>query len=191
MKWFSSLCLGFSLSLGLLHGQIQAPIQVQAGASASNAWVGGRITMVHESKTNCCAGGVLTNLSSFTMGGNLLTNAGDTVWLQASGRYSSVGQRKRLVLTYGSTNLLDTGLLPVSNDTWMVWGHISRRMEGGQYYVLRASWNRGVSGGGTNVSGVVFQTNGIPTLLRMQGAANAVSCITNDAFMADYYPGPR
>lgn len=187
MKYFPLLFLAFCCPL---FGQIKAPIQVQAGASASNAWVGGGITVLLENRTNCCAGGTLTNLSSFVLAGNLLTNAGDTVFVQATGRFSLTGQSKRLVLTYGSTNLMDTGLLAISNDTWMVWGFISRR-DGGQYYCFRAAWNRGVAGGGTNVSGSSFETNGIPTLLRMQGAANAVACLTNESFMADYHPGPR
>lgn len=178
------------LLLSALAVLAQNPLPIQSGATSSNAWLGGRFFSSFASLTNCCAGGTLTNLNSFSIPGNMLTNNGDTILVIASGRFSLTGQAKRLVVTYGSQDLLDTGLQLSSNGTWRITGFISR-LPAGQYFNFQASWDRAVAGGGTNASGVVAQTNGIGTLFRLQGAANVVSSITNESLSGDYYPGLR
>lgn len=165
-------------------------IQIQSGATMSNAWVGGRIYASFTSMTNCCAGGTLTNLNGFYFAGNVLTNNGDTIAINASGRFSTTGQSKRIVATLGSQDVLDTGLQAVSNDTWRITGFISRTTAG-QYYNFLITWDRAVIGGQTNSSGLISQTNGVSTYFKLQGAANVVSSITNECLTADYIPGPR
>jgi len=167
-----------------------AGIQVQSGGAYSNAWVGGRIFNTYQNTTNCCAGGTLTNLSGFYFPGNLLTNVGDTVYVKASGRFSTTGQSKRLVATLGSQDILDTGLQAVSNGTWRIDGFVSRTALG-QYYSFVTTWDRAVAGGMTNTSGILSQTNGITTYFKIQGGANVVASITNESLTADYIPGPR
>lgn len=166
-------------------------IQVQSGASFSNSYVGGTIFSSAQSRTNCCAAGALTNLNSLTIPGNMLTNNGDSVSFLASGRFSTTGQSKRLVATYGSEDFMDTGLQAVSNGTWFIIGTITRVSPTQQRAIASLRWDRGVMGGGTNSSGLLSQTNGIDTNFRLQGAANVVASITNEALLVDWKPGPR
>ncbi len=182
------------LALLLLTATLRAdvvPVQ-SGGAIGSNAYVGGRIYMwsAPVNYTNCCAGGTLTNMSSMVVPGNGLTNSGDSLTFTATGRFSTTGQSKRIVITYGSVDLLDTGLQAVSNGTWIAQGNIVR-LGTSQYFSANLTWDRAVMGGMTNNSGWITQTNGISTILKVQGGANVVSSITNECLIVDWQPGPR
>lgn len=166
-------------------------MQVSSGGSRSNAWVGGRIYSRIHFTTNCCAANIITNLQAVTIPADMLENTGDTVGMLAFGRFSTTGQSKRLLVVYGSETLLDTGLRAVSNGTWRVAGSISYLTPTSQYYAFDAKWDRAVAGGGTNVSGIISQTNGIDISLLLQGAANVVSSITNEVLYIDYSSGPH
>ncbi len=86
---------------------------------------------------------------------------------------------------------MDTGLQAVSNGTWFIIGTITRVSPTQQRAIASLRWDRGVMGGGTNSSGLLSQTNGIDTNFRLQGAANVVASITNEALLVDWKPGPR
>lgn len=188
MKYLASLFLVW-VSCLLARADV---VPVQTGTGNINAFVGGRVSNYAATinYTNCCAGGTLTNLASSSFPANGLANSGDTISFTAVGKFSLTGQSKRIVVTYGSQDLLDTGLQAVSNGTWVVQGSVTR-WGAAQYYWARLSWNRAVAGGGTNVSGWIAQTNDTATLLRIQGAANVVSSITNECLFVDWQPGPR
>ena len=165
-------------------------ILIAAGSGTSNAVVGGRIFVSTTSFTNCCASGT-TNLTQFTVPANTLTNVNDTLDLQTVGTFSLTGQSKGVLLVYGSETLLDTGSQAVSNGTWRAGATITRTGNTAQYYSAWLQWDRAVIGGQTNRSGLLVQTNGIDTVLKVQGTSGAVASITNEFFALDYKPGPR
>lgn len=163
---------------------------VRAGGSSSNATVGGVMWFDTGLYTNCCAGGVLTNMNQFSVPAHTLTNNGDTIQWEFAGRSAlALDSTNNIAVIYGSQKVLDTGLQIRSNMYWTARGSITRTGNTSQRFESTIWW----PGGGaasvlTNFVGDIVQTNGIATVLKVQGASRRVAVLTNMLFKVKYEP---
>jgi hypothetical protein len=169
-------------------------INVRAGRGASNAWVGGVIYVDLSRRTNHSTVSSFTNLSTFTVPAHTLTNNGDTVTAEWAGVMLS--GTNRFFLGYGSiTNVLDlsgnTNGHPLAS--WKATLRVTRAGDTEQR--VFAEWMTspgfGIRYSYTNREIALLQTNGVDTLMRLQGAAIRAGGITNDFLQVRFDSGPR
>jgi hypothetical protein len=164
------------------------------GSSTSNSWIGGRVYVDINKRTNLPSATIWTNLAVFTVPAHSLTNNGDTITADWVGNMLS-GTNKFFV-GYGSiTNVLDlTGLTnghPLAS--WNLKLRIIRTASTEQR--VFAEWQTspgfGIQYFYTNRVVTLTETNGIDTLIRLQCSANKFGSITNDFMSVTFEPGPR
>jgi hypothetical protein len=168
---------------------------VRAGASASNAWIGGVIYVDLASRTNHSTVNSYTNLATFTLPAHALTNSGDTVEATWTGVYLS--GTNRFVMGFGSiTNVVDVS--GVTNGAavpagWRASLQITRTANTAQRVAAWIQFNlgSGITYAYTNRLIDIAETNGIDNLIRLQGSAIRAGGITNNFLAVEFRPGPR
>jgi hypothetical protein len=171
-----------------------ASIQVAAGNSQSNAFVGGMITHLNVSYTNLNGSGTLTNLAGCTIAAFTLTNVGDSITATWCGKFAiATPNTNQFTMVYGSQTFLDTGLQPISNGSFYATINLTCTGPTAQHAQGWFTWQAGPSTvfGQTNINVELSQTNGIDTLLVMKGAARRGGAHTNNALRVYYEPAVR
>lgn len=169
-------------------------ITVRAGASTSNAFVGGTIYFSKTSFTNLNALGTLSNLASVLIGAHTITNNGDMIRATWDGRTANaLANTNQFQISFGGTTLLDTGLLPASNTVFRAWAEVTRTGTSAQHVEAGLDWgpSTGISFIRTNVNLETTINTGIAQTLALLGAARRVGAHTNNSFRVAFDPGPR
>lgn len=139
--------------------------------------------------TNLNGTGTLTNLAAVTVPGNTLTNTGDALRGQWSGRMPlATANTNRFTIEYGSTVILDTGLLPASNTVFNAEVLIVRTGPSAQHVEAVFTWGPGNGAAfiRTNVNMELTLANGIPQMLALRGAARRGGAHTNNSFFIQW-----
>lgn len=159
--------------------------RTKAGKSTSYAGVGGIIANVTTGVIS--AGTAETNLQSFSVPANTLTNSGDKLRIRASGRLAATANAKQIKLIWGSETFLDTTSQIVNSGAWCIDAEIIRT--GNTAQSVNASYNgNGMTLFTTANSKDLAQTNGIATLLKLTGTSGGDGDITNRTLTVEYYP---
>jgi len=172
---------------------------VKAGQGTSNAWVGGRIFIdASTATTNHSGTAAYTNLFTYTVPGNTLTNTGDELEFYLSGQFKfATTTTNGFKAIYGTATIFDTGLITASNCPWAVTIRMTRTGNSSQRVESKVLWN--VSGA-VNSSGngplscyatnmPFAQNNGITNIFVFQGESRIAAVITNDYRAITYTPG--
>jgi hypothetical protein len=132
-------------------------------------------------------------MHSATIPGNVLTNNGDTIrWFIAGRMATGLASTNNIAVVFGSQTVLDTGLQIASNRQWTATGTITRTGNTSQRFESTLHWpGAGSFAITTNLVGDIAQTNGIDTVLRVQGASRRVAVLTNMLLKVIYEPAPR
>ncbi len=159
----------------------------------SNIFVAGTYYIDTTSYTNLNATpATFTNLASVTVQGNVLTNNGDVVEGFWAGKTLTGSTSNEFKLIFGSTTLLDTGMQSASNITFTASVKLIRIGVTSARSIATLSWGpQNAPFAFTNSNLVIAETNGIDTVLKMQGASSAANAHTNNYFEVRYYPAPR
>lgn len=139
--------------------------------------------------TNLNGAATLTNLASVTIPGHTLTNLGDALRGQWSGRMPlATVNTNQFQITYGGTVVLDTGLLPASNTVFNAEVLIVRTGNSGQHIEAVFTWGpgNGVSFIRTNINMELTLANGAPNVLALRGAARRGGAHTNNSFFIQW-----
>lgn len=91
-------------------------ITVVAGTSTTNAQIGGTINVNTTAIAN--GGAIETDLMSFILGANSLSNNNDYYEIEAWGIYAANANNKTIKVVYGSDVLFTTGVLAANAGTW-------------------------------------------------------------------------
>jgi len=172
---------------------------VKAGQGTSNAWVGGRIFIdASTATTNHSGTAAYTNLFTYTVPGNTLTNTGDELEFYLSGQFKfATTTTNGFKAIYGTATIFDTGLITASNCPWAVTIRMTRTGNSSQRVESKVLWN--VSGAvnsagngplscyATNMP--FAQNNGITNIFVFQGESRIAAVITNDYRAITYTPG--
>jgi len=185
--------------LGAIAVLNSSNVNVRAGASVSNAPVGGTYFSSTGSFTNLNGvPGTLTNLGNVLIAGNVLTNNGDMVRAYWAGVGATAMQNtQNFQIVYGSATILDTGLQISSNILFRASVEITRTGNTALHVEAKFEWlpnllgATGVPWASTNVNREIVQTNGINTLLALRGSAQRVGAHTNNSFRVYYDPAVR
>lgn len=169
---------------------------VRSGQSTSNAWVGGVIYLdLTANRTNLNATvTTFTNLSTNTIPAHTLTNNGDAVVAEWSGKMANAAvNTNNFRILLGSQTVLDTGLQISSNCPWNAQVKIIRTGNTEQLVIGHFEWgpNGGIPWVYTNVNIVTSQTNGISTYIALQSSARRVGAHTNNYFRLKYESAPN
>lgn len=155
---------------------------VRAGASTSNAAVGGLLLYSVTSFTNHSTSGSFTNFATYTNSAHLLTNAGSAevgVW---RGTFQT-GTNQLQVGLGSATNVFDTGAITnLGQKVWEAYAEVTSISPTSQRVDGYIQWDQG---GGvpftrTNFSRFVAQSNGVATRFFLAGQAIGTGRITND-----------
>lgn len=172
----------------------------QAGRGNSNAWAPGRIFWANDVKTNHSGDGTFTNLQTYIVPGNTLSNKGDSVTFTMKGNFAAAtATTNDLQAKYGSTTFLDTGFVTASNCTWEAVIDIERNNNGSQRIYSKIDWivngAAGVQNNGTlstwRTNSVTAEVNGVTNIFAFRCASRTASTITNDLFYVDYFAAPK
>jgi len=176
------------------------PIPISAGAGTSNAWVGGVVFLdATTATTNLQATAVYTNLFTFTVPANTLTNLGDELEFYLSGHFKyATANTNGFKCIYGTSTLFDTGFLTISNCPWRAkititrTGNSTERVEA---EVIAQSPAAGSFGNGTltayRTNMPLAQVNGVTNIFAFQGTSRVVAAITNDYRRIKWNSGPK
>lgn len=178
-------------------GSIVAVSNIIIQAGGSNVFVGGTLFQSTIAFTNLnSTSATLTNLGNTTIGAHTLTNNGDGFRAIWSGRMTNgvaVPNTNEFKIVFGSTTILDTGLQPSTNIPFYAWVEVTRTGNTAQHADAHFEWG---PGGGipwafTNVNMELAETNGIATVLALQGASTIKAAHTNTFFKVSYIPASR
>ena len=161
----------------------------KVGSSPSNSFGGGLMFFSTSLFTNLNATATLSNLANVMIPANTLTNAGDTIWAAWGVKLANgVVNTNQFQVRYGSATLLDTGLQVSSNTAVSVRVVIMRTGNTSQHVEAWLSWGPGggVPFTSTNVNMEISETNGIPNLLALRGAARRLGAHTNNGFRVSW-----
>jgi len=176
------------------------PIPISSGAGTSNAWVGGVVFLdATTATTNLQATAVYTNLFTFTVPANTLTNLGDELEFYLSGHFKyATANTNGFKCIYGTSTLFDTGFLTISNCPWRAkititrTGNSTERVEA---EVIAQSPAAGSFGNGTltayRTNMPLAQVNGVTNIFAFQGTSRVVAAITNDYRRIKWNSGPK
>jgi len=175
-------------------------IPISAGAGTSNAWMGGTVFLdAVTATTNLQATAVYTNLFTFTVPGNTLTNVGDELEFYLSGNFKfGTANTNGFKCIYGTSTVFDTGFLTISNCPWKAiititgTGGSAQRVEAeviAQSPAAGSFGNAALTAYRTNMP--LAQVNGTTNIFAFQGTSRVVAAITNDYRRIRWSPGPR
>ncbi len=162
-------------------------IQVVSGGSSSNAWVGGRMYGALPFASNPVGLLLLTNLHQMTLPLNIFQNSGDAIEVHLIGTFANIQNEKRVVVTYGSENIFDTGEQKVVG-SWRIIGYLNMITPTKQYYFFQVAWPPSSV---QTTSGICNQTNNVNTLLKVSASSVTANGVTNEAFFVNYISGPH
>jgi len=135
------------------------------------------------------AGASQTNLITFTVKANTLTNNGDRIKARWSGRFGATANTKDLFVIFGSETILDTSAQIVNSGAWTVEAEIIRT--GNTSQAASAEFHgAGVTLFTTAAAVDLVQTNGIATVLKMMSTAAGDGDVTNRTMTVEFYPAP-
>ncbi len=183
-------------SLTVAHGAVfsGANIQVQAGSSKSNAWVGGMITHSNVDYTNHNALAQLTNLATCIIAAGTLEHIGDSITATWCGKFANAKPgTNRFVMNYANQTFLDTGLQPMSNGAFYATINLTSVAPNQQHAQGWFTWQAGPTTvfGQTNINVELGANNAVDNLLAMQGACRRIGGFTNNALRVYYEPAVR
>lgn len=162
------------------------------GPGGSNGAVAGLIYSSMLLYTNLgTAPATLTNMGNVVIAGHTLTNTGDAIRFEADiAMPSATVNTNQFKLVFGSTTLMDTGLIPASNGPVHITGKITRTGNTAQHFRGALSFTTPGQGSlvSTNVNIELAETNGINTTFALQGASRRAGGATNNAFFVWYEP---
>jgi len=176
-------------------------VPVSAGAGTSNAWVEGRVFLdAVTATTNHTGTDNYTNLFTFTVPANTLTNEEDEVEFYLSGQSRfHTATTNSLKCIYGTATVFDTGFITSSNCPWKANIRITRTGNSSQRVEAEVRWNVnaaiGSFGNGTLstfATNMPFaQVNGVTNIFVFQGKSRIPAAITNDYKLVRWNPGTR
>jgi len=176
-------------------------LPVSAGAGTSNAWVEGRVFMdAITQTTNHTGTDNYTNLFTFTVPANTLTNEEDEVEFYLSGQSRfHTATTNSLKCIYGTATVFDTGFITASNCPWKAAIRITRTGNSAQRVEAEVRWNVnaaiGSFGNGTlstyATNMPLAQVNGVTNIFVFQGKSRIPAAITNDYKLVRWNPGTR
>ena len=175
-------------------------IPVSAGAGTSNAWLEGTVFVdATTATTNHTGTANFTNLFTFTVPGNTLTNLNDEVEFYLSGHFRyGTATTNGFRAIYGTSTLFDTGFITASNCPWKCrivitrTGNSSQRVETWVQWMAPAAGAHGVGAVTTYSTNMpLAQVNGITNIFAFQGESRLAAVITNDYRKIRWNPGPR
>lgn len=171
-------------SLGL---KVEGFSRTKAGKSTTYASLGGTISVNVTAVEN--AGTAETNLMTYAVPANALTNTNDRLIIRASGKYAPTANAKQIKLILGSETLYDSTSQIQNGGTWVIEAEIIRTGTTAQTY------NTDYHGSGLTLFalssvGTTTQTNGIATTLKLTATAGATSDITNNTMTIEWRYAP-
>lgn len=135
------------------------------------------------------AGTAETNLLTYSVPANTLTNLRDRLSFRFSGNFAATANAKDLAVYWGSEKILDTTSQIVNSGNWTIEGEIIR--DGNTAQSCSAEFHgAGVTLFTTANASALTQTNGIATLLKITGTAVGNGDITNRTLVVSYLPAP-
>jgi hypothetical protein len=176
-------------------------VPVSAGAGTSNAWVGGRVFLdAVTASTNHTGTANYTNLFTFTVPGNTLTNEEDEIEFYLSGQFRfHTATTNGFKCIYGTSTIFDTGFITASNCPWKANIRITRTGNSSQRVEAEVRWNVNTAiasfGNGTlstfATNMPLAQVNGTTNIFAFQGQSRIAAAITNDYKLVRWNPGTR
>jgi len=135
------------------------------------------------------AGSAETNLITYSVPGNALTNSGDRLVIRASGRYAATANAKQVKLILGSETILDITSQIVNSGAWTIEAEIIRT--GNTAQSTSAEYHGAGEALFTTASAVTLaQTNGIATVLKLVSTASGDGDVTNRTLTVELWPAP-
>ncbi len=175
-------------------------IPISAGAGTSNAWMEGRVFLdATTATTNHTGTANYTNLFTFTVPANTLTNLYDEVEFYLSGHFRfGTATTNGFKCIYGTSTLFDTGFITASNCPWKSrivitrTGNSAQRVETWVQWMAPAAGSHGVGTVTTYSTNMpLAQVNGVTNIFAFQGQSRIPAAITNDYRLVRWNPGPR
>jgi len=160
-------------------------IYVRGSNGVANASVGGTIKV--DTTKVISAGASETNLITFAVPAHTLTNLNDRLRFRFAGNFAATANAKDLKVIYGSETILDTSSQIVNSGAWTIEGEIIRIGNTSQE-VSAEFHGAGVTLFTTASVGLLAQTNGIATTLKMTSTAAGNGDVTNRTLVVMYYP---
>jgi hypothetical protein len=170
---------------------------VRAGASSSNATVGGAMFFSNSSLTNNGqTSAIFTNLLAYTVPAHTLTNNGDAITAIWRGR-TLVGSNT-LNLLYGSTTNVfgSTAITNLGGANWEYKATITRTGQTSQHVDAVISWEaEGIVARSLHGNVEIAETNGVNTLLTLQTSSltprTGANTLTNNYLKIVFEPASR
>jgi len=147
------------------------------------------VTLSANSTPVISAGAAETNLITYSVPANTLTNSGDRLIIRASGRFAATANAKQIKLILGSETILDTTSQIVNSGSWVIEGEIIRT--GNTAQSTSAEYHGAGLSLFTTASAVdLVQTNGIATVLKLVSTAAGDGDVTNRTLTVEWWPAP-
>lgn len=185
VHWTASDILGNSeTTLGRLRA---GSVGLSNATTAVGVSLGG--TLAVSNNAIASAGASETNLITYSVPANTLTNNGDRLKFRFSGRFASTANAKDMKVVWGSETILDTSSKIVNSGAWTIEGEIIRT--GNTAQTASAEFHGAGVTLFTTASAVdLAQTNGIATILKMTSTAAGGGDVTNRTMTVEYWPAP-
>lgn len=128
-----------------------------------------------------------TDLITYSLPANSLTNDGDVLEIKAWGKYAANSNNKTVALAFGSQTILTTGIKSANDATWSIKATIIRTSESSQEIVSEIiSSHASVLDSATRTAGT--QTNAAALIIKCVGTGGATSDITQYALKINLTP---
>jgi hypothetical protein len=164
------------------------------GMAPSNAAVAGNIWTDTTATANPTSNGTPATVTSTVVPSTALLNNGDSIVFSARGIMPAAqANTNQLVIVYGSTTILDTGLQIASNTAYRVEATLTRTADVGLLISSRCEWG---PGGGvpfvfTNNVAAIAETNTVNTTLALQATARRQGSLTNMWTSLQWHPAGK
>lgn len=133
------------------------------------------------------AGGGATDLITYSLPINTLTNNGDILEIDAWGVYAANANNKTVVLAFGSQTIFTTGVIAANDGTWSLKAKIIRKTSTTQEIVSEMlSSNASVADSATRIAGTQDLTTTL--IIRCIGTGVASSDVTQYALKINLTP---
>ncbi len=135
---------------------------------------------------------ITTNLGNYSIPAATLTNSADRIHARWGGLLALGPNTNELILIFGGTIFLDTGLLPVSNGVFIAECDITRTGVSAQHVEGYVDWSgsAGSVWARTNICTEMTIVNGTANVLALQASCRRSYSVTNNSFRVEYYPAP-
>jgi len=147
--------------------------------------LGGMLNVNTTSVSNSSTGA--TDLITYSLPANSLTNDGDILEIDAWGTYAANANNKTVVLAFGGQTILTTGAIAANDGTWSMKAKIIRKTDSTQEIVSEIlSSNTSVIDSATRTAGTQDLTTALT--IRCIGTGGASSDITQYALKINLTP---